>query len=119
LKKDGIFIFDAWHGLGVMTDPPTERIKEVKHEDERIIRITKPHINALAHTVDTNFRVLTFRKDSLILETEETHTMRFFFTQEIKYFLESAGFTDVQFCPFLKPDSQLSAHDWNMTVIAQ
>ncbi len=102
-----------------MTDPPTERIKEVKHEDERIIRITKPHINALAHTVDTNFRVLTFRKDSLILETEETHTMRFFFTQEIKYFLESAGFTDVQFCPFLKPDSQLSAHDWNMTVIAQ
>lgn len=119
LKKGGLFIFDAWHGLGVMTDPPTERTKEVKSGDERIIRITKPHINALAHTVDTNFRVLTFRKDVLISETDETHTMRFFFPQEIKYFLESAGFSGVKFCPFLKPDSQLSAHDWNMTVIAQ
>jgi SAM-dependent methyltransferase len=119
LEKEGIFIFDAWHGLGVMTDPPTERIKEVNSGDGRIIRITKPHINALEHTVDTNFKVLTFKNNSLISETEETHTMRFFFPQEIKYFLEEAGFSDIRFCPFLKPENNLSDQDWNMTVIAQ
>lgn len=118
LKKNGIFIFDAWHGLGVMTDPPTERIKEAKGQGGRILRITKPHINALNHTVDTHFKVLTFKRDTLILETDETHTMRFFFPQEIRYFLETAGFSDVQFCPFLKPDSQLSVTDWNMTAVA-
>jgi len=119
LKNRGMFIFDAWHGLAALTDSPTERIKEVKSKDGRIIRITKPHINALLHTVDTNFKVLTFEKDSLISETEETHTMRFLFPQEIKYFLEEAGFSAIRFCPFLKPESRLTVHDWNMTVIAQ
>lgn len=119
LKNSGIFIFDAWHGLAVMTDPPTDRIKEVGGKSGRIIRITKPHVNILAHTVDTNFKVLTFKKDSLISEIDETHTMRFLFPQEIKYFLEVAGFSDVRFCPFLGLGDQLSVNDWNMTVIAQ
>ncbi len=118
LKNNGMFIFDAWHGLAVMTDPPTERIKEVKSKTGRIIRITKPDLNALSHTVDTHFKVLNFDKNILTSETDETHTMRFLFPQEIRYFLESAGFSKVQFCPFMKPNAVLSAHDWNMTVIA-
>lgn len=119
LKKDGIFVFDAWHGLGVMTDPPTERIKDVRDEGARIIRMTKPHVNAPAHTVDTNFKVLTFRGNTLISETEETHVMRFFFPLEIRYFLETAGFLDIRFCPFMRPEDELSVNDWNMTVIAK
>jgi 2-polyprenyl-3-methyl-5-hydroxy-6-metoxy-1,4-benzoquinol methylase len=119
MKNNGIFIFDAWHGLGVMTDPPTERIREVRNKDNRIIRITKPQVNAVEHTVDTNFKVLTFDDKALTSETTETHKMRFLFPKEIEYFLQIAGFSKVRFCPFLKPEDRLSSHDWNMTVISQ
>jgi 2-polyprenyl-3-methyl-5-hydroxy-6-metoxy-1,4-benzoquinol methylase len=119
LKPNGIFIFDAWNGLAVMTDPPTQMVKEVSNGEERIVRITNPQLNILSHTVDTNFKVLILREEKLIAETEETHKMRFLFPQEIKYFLEVAGFSEIQFCPFLKPKAKLSSRDWNMTVIAQ
>jgi len=118
LNPEGVFVFDAWHGLAVMTDPPTQRIKEVNNGDERIIRFTNPEIDILSHTVDTHFKVLKLKAEKLICETKETHKMRFLFPQEIKYFLEVAGFSDIHFCPFLKPETQLSAKDWNMTVIA-
>lgn len=118
LKPDGVFIFDAWNGMAVMSDPPTQRVKEVNIGDERIIRITDPRVDIMSHTVDVNFNVLKFRGDRLISETEESHKMRFLFPQEIKYFLEVAGFRDIQFCPFLKPGRQLQAQDWDMTVIA-
>ncbi len=55
----------------------------------------------------------------VIAETEEVHKMRFFFPQEIKYLLETAGFTDIKFCPFLQFGAELSPHNWNMTVIAK
>ncbi|MBM4305785.1 MAG: class I SAM-dependent methyltransferase [Deltaproteobacteria bacterium] len=119
LKPEGIFIFDAWNGLTVLTDPPIQKVKEVNNGDERIIRITKPEIDILSHTVDTTFRVLTIKDGKLISETEETHKMRFFFPQEIKYFLEVAGFSKVSFCPFLQPERPLTEKDWNMTVIAK
>lgn len=119
LKSGGAFIFDAWNGLAVMTDPPTRRVKEVSNGDERIIRITEPNINIISHTVDTTFKVLKLKGDKLVSETLETHKMRFLFPQEIKYFLEVAGFSDIAFYPFLKPEDKLSTQDWTMTVIAK
>lgn len=119
LKPGGIFIFDAWHGLAVMTDLPIQKVKEINNGDERIIRITKPQIDVLSHTVDTIFRVLTIKEGRLVSETEETHKMRFLFPQEITYFLKVAGFSEVYFCPFLQPERPLTEKDWNMTVIAK
>ena len=119
LKRGGSFIFDAWNGLAVMADSPTQAVKDLCSRNERIIRITRPNVDMISHTVDVNFKVLVLKKDKLISETEETHKMRFFYPQEIKYFLQVAGFTDIKFSPFLKPSLSLSEQDWNMSVIAR
>jgi 2-polyprenyl-3-methyl-5-hydroxy-6-metoxy-1,4-benzoquinol methylase len=119
LKQGGSFIFDAWNGLAVAADPPAQVVKDLCDRDERIIRITSPNIDMISHTVDVNFKVLVLKKDKLISETEETHKMRFFYPQEIKYFLQVAGFSDIKLSPFLKPDLPLSERDWNMSVIAR
>lgn len=118
LKRGGVFIFDVWNGLAVMIDPPAEVGKEVRNGDERILRFTKPGIDVLHHTVDVNFKVLKFKGEKVIFETEELHKMRFLYPQEIKYFLQVAGFSEIEFCPFLKPEEKLSIEDWNMAVIA-
>jgi len=45
--------------------------------------------------------------------------MRFLFPQEIRYFLEVAGFKSVDLYPFLKLDTALTEKDWNMMVIGR
>ncbi len=119
LKTGGVFLFDAWSGLAVLTDPPAQRVKEVVNDKERVVRLTRPHMDLLSHTVDTHFTVLKFKSDRLVSEVKEMHRMRFLFPREIAYFLEMAGFTETAFCPFLKADSPLGASHWNMAVIAK
>jgi 2-polyprenyl-3-methyl-5-hydroxy-6-metoxy-1,4-benzoquinol methylase len=119
LKREGVFIFDAWNGFAVIADPPTQVVKDLISGDERTIRITRPEVDVISHAVNVNFKVLKLRNNKLISETEETHKMRYFFTQEIKYFLQVAGFNEIQFMPFLEPGKPLSLRDWNMTVVAR
>jgi len=120
LLSGGIFLFDCWHGPAVLTEKPSVRIKEVElNKKERIIRFTEPILNIFSHTVETRFKVWKIQDGYLINETNESHLMRFLFPQEIKYFLEVAGFNKIEFCPFLELEKPLTAHDWNMAVIAK
>jgi SAM-dependent methyltransferase len=119
LKRGGLFIFDAWNGLAVLTDPPTQMVKEVRSGNERIFRYTKPTVDAINHSVHVRFQVIRLNGDQLIAETEESHKMRFLFPQEIKYFLQVAGFSEIEFSPFMNPELPLSEKDWNMGVVAR
>lgn len=119
LVPGGLFMFDCWHGPAVLTDKPTTRIREIiSGNGKRIIRFAEPKLDIMNHTVKVKFRVWRV-KDNTFTETLETHTMRFFFSQEIKYFLEVAGFKEIEFCPFLEFGKLLTEDDWNMTVIAK
>lgn len=140
LKPNGIFLFDSWYGPAVLIDKPGMRIKEIvlnnkspipniENEDKggyegftstgRIIRFTEPVIDTLSHIVETRFKVWLVEGDRLVSETNESHFMRYFFPQEIKYFLEVAGFKNIELCPFLELERTLTEHDWNMGVIAR
>jgi len=119
LNTGGIFIFDCWYGPAVLVEKPGIRIKEVnKDEKNRIIRFTEPVLDILNHTVEIKFKLLRIHKGHLINETNESHFMRFLFPQEIRYFLEIAGFSEIEFCPFLELEKPLTDHDWNMAIIA-
>jgi SAM-dependent methyltransferase len=88
LRCGGIFIFDCWYGPAVITERPTVRIKEVTLNDsEKIIRLTEPTLDSFTHTVKTCFTLLKIKGEHLINETKESHFMRFFFPQEVKYLL--------------------------------
>ncbi|MBU2578331.1 class I SAM-dependent methyltransferase [Patescibacteria group bacterium] len=120
LSTGGIFLFDCWYGPAVLVEKPCIRVKEISlNKDEKIIRFTEPILNILDHTVETRFKVLKIKNSCLVSETNESHFMRFLFPQEIKYFLEVAGFKKIEFCPFLELEKPLTEHDWNMAVIAR
>lgn len=119
LRKGGIFLFDCWNGVSVVMNKPTVRIKEIiLNNKERILRFTEPVLNVLSHTVNVQFKVLRI-SGNVLSETNESHLMRFFFPQEIKYFLEISGFKEIEFCPFLELEKPLTENDWNMAVIAK
>ncbi len=121
LKKGGLFIFDVWFGPSVLTQKPYERIKEIEKEKEKIIRIAKPKVDIINHTVEVNYRVLKIKKGEKneITEFEEKHKVRYFFPKEIEFMGKIAGFEEIHIFPFLDMRRAPTTEDWNITVVAK
>jgi SAM-dependent methyltransferase len=115
----GVFAFDGWHGPGVLTDLPTQRVKIVQNGNRRVVRFTQPVLDVVAHTVETRFIMWVTEEERILSEVDETHMMRFLFPREVAYFLEVAGFAQVEFCPFMDLEGRLDKDCWNMMVIAE
>ena len=93
LKEGGVFIFDFWHGEGVLKDPPVVRVKRLEDEGSRIVRIAQPVMHADRHVIDVNYQIIMMDKRSdRYSDLKETHQMRYFFMPELKEALTSCGF---------------------------
>ncbi len=109
------FVFDAWFGPAVLADRPVTRVKEIPLHGERVIRIAKPELNALANTVTVDYTVLRLSGDKILDETHEAHPMRYLFGPEVAYFARNADFEVTKVCPFMDPDRLPTEKDWNVT----
>ncbi len=120
LKSDGLFVFDVWNGLAVLRTLPETRVKEVEDANTKILRIARPTLESFKHlcVVDYKYFVLD-KKNQTFQELSESHVMRFYFPQEIKFFLEQSGFEVLKVCPFLDFSGVVDETIWNMTVIAR
>ncbi|MBF0570630.1 MAG: class I SAM-dependent methyltransferase [Candidatus Omnitrophica bacterium] len=93
LEQGGVFIFDFWHGAGVLNDPPVLRVKRLEDEMVRVVRIAEPVMHKDRNVVDVNYQIFVLAKQSGgYSELQETHSMRYFFLPEIKDFLAKTGF---------------------------
>ena len=119
LEPGGLVIFDVWFGPAVLTDRPTDRIRIVDQGDTRVIRFSQPEFDLMCHTVSVNYSLLQLREDVILRRVTESHKMRFFFPQELSYFLSQAGFRVLKFCPLLHPDEEMTTSHFNMVVVAQ
>jgi SAM-dependent methyltransferase len=120
LKPNGIFIFDVWNGLAVLRLLPEQRIKEVENDEIKIIRSAVPNLRAFDHICEVNYKLLILNKEeSTVNEINEKHIVRFYFPQEIKYYLEDAGFEVLKICPFLDLNGKVDENVWNIAVIAR
>ena len=117
LNIGGLFIFDVWFGPAVLTQKPGDRVKIIEQKDKKIIRYAHPVLDIINHTVEVNYTVLEIAQNNLVTETEESHLMRFFFYQELKYFLEKNGFEILEICPFMDLDGSVNESCWNISVI--
>ena len=120
LKPNGILIFDVWNGLAVMRILPECRVKEVENDKMRIIRVAVPNLKSLDHICEVDYKLLIINKeDSTFHEINEKHIVRFYFPQEIKHYLEDAGFEVLKICPFLDLNGKVNENVWNISVIAR
>jgi len=119
LKPGGLFVFDVWFGPAVLTDRPSDKVLIIDNGDEKIIRMTRPKLNVMNHTVDVNFTVMRTKGSTIIENTEETHPMRFFFPQELEYFLNNNNMKILDISPFLRLDEEVTLESWNISVVAK
>lgn len=119
LNGSGAFIFDGWYGPGVFAKRPTQTVKNVKADSREIIRFTDPSIDIFSHMVEIHFKLWVIERDRIISRENESHFMRYFFPQEMAYFLQVAGFDRVDFFPFMNVHGKLDESVWNMTVVGR
>jgi SAM-dependent methyltransferase len=117
LRPGGLFVFDVWHGPGVLTDPPAVRIKRAADSEVEVTRIAEPTIDALASTVDVRFEVFvrhTRGTDRFV----EHHRMRYLFATEIDLLLSASGLERLA-CHAWRTQRAATCDDWYACVIAR
>ncbi|MDH4226853.1 MAG: class I SAM-dependent methyltransferase [Deltaproteobacteria bacterium] len=115
LDRGGLFVFDVWHGHAVLSVRPEARSKEFIVAGEKVVRIAEPVLDVENHVVEVRY---TFERDKKPA-VKENHRMRFFFPQELRYFLSKAGFETMEIAPFMKLGEHVGIDDWNIVVMAK
>lgn len=119
LNREGILLFDAWYGPGVLTEHPERRIKKVEDAKISVIRFADPVMHFNENIVDVNYDVLVINKETAITqEIREIHRMRYFFLPEMKFFLEQSGFELIK-CMDCNELEQPDENSWTVYFIAK
>lgn len=118
LTTGGLLIFDVWFGPAVLVEKPQDRMKIIELPGRRIIRYAHPVLDVTHHTVEVNYTVLEITEQK-VTEVFEHHLMRYFFYQEIAYFLEKNGFELLRVSPFMDLNHSVDENCWNITVICK
>jgi SAM-dependent methyltransferase len=119
LKDGSLLIFDFWYGPAVLTIHPSSRMKIIEKEGVKVIRFAEPYLDALHHICEVSYYFMVIKENLVIYEGKEKHTVRFYFPEEIKHYLEESGFRLLRLCPFLKLNAKPDEKTWNVTTIAQ
>lgn len=118
LAPGGIFIFDFWHGPGVLADPPTVRVKRLADEKIRVIRIAEPENDPARHVVNVHYDVLVQPQGSdRMQQITEDHAMRYFFADELGQALATHGMTKLIMLEWLSEQAPGPA-SWNACIVA-
>jgi SAM-dependent methyltransferase len=92
LASGGIFLFDVWHGPAVLSQRPSQRVKEVADERYRVKRTANPELDTNCSTVKIIYEMDC--EDRLSGETfqfSEEHLMRYLFPTEVDLLAQNCG----------------------------
>lgn len=119
LRPGGLVVFDVWYGPAVVSQGPEPRIKRGRHARKEVVRFTEPRHDLGAQRVHVTFDFLVVEDGAVLAQGRETHSMRYYFPQEVEFVLRSVGFNEVRLTPHMHLDQELSELTWNMTVCAE
>jgi SAM-dependent methyltransferase len=119
LDAGGLFAFDVWYGPAVLNERPSERVKVIETDDQRIIRIASGSLDARNHLCTVDYRLWTLDGAQLVDEVTESHTMRYFFPLEIELFLDRAGLSLLKLGAFPDFDADPDPATWNVLALAR
>jgi SAM-dependent methyltransferase len=118
LNPGGVFLFDYWHGPGVLKDPPGNRTKFVENGSLRAERMAIPEHLPDKHLVEINVRLrVTDKKRGVSEDIEEHYTMRYWFPEELEEPLKRSGFTSIRHYAWLT-ESAPGPESWQACTIA-
>ena len=89
----GLFVFDYWFTLGVLSLKPECRYKQIEIDDYIIHRAVTFEHEHYSNIVNIKYDYIVVNKiDNVSSTFNETHKMRYFSIPEIEYFANKIGF---------------------------
>jgi SAM-dependent methyltransferase len=118
LKPGGLFIFDVWYGPAVLAIRPSDRVKIIPTVDGKVIRVATGCLDTAHHLGEVNYHIWRLSGNRVISETEETHSMRFFFSMELELLLSTCGFKLKSLTAFPSLEQPVDETTWNAFIVA-
>jgi len=119
MRSGAILIFDVWYGPAVLKQGPSDRMKTIRTEKGRILRLASGQLDVQHHLCEVSYHLWRLEGKSLTGEAEEKHLMRFFFPLELNLFLECSGFVPVRLGAFPDFDRNPDETTWNVLCVAR
>ena len=92
LRSGGLFIFNVWYGPAVLHQRPSERVKVIPTSEGKILRVTSGKLDVQRHLCTVSYHLWRLEQGQMLGETQEAHSVRYFFPLELNLFLECSGF---------------------------
>lgn len=119
LVSGGVFIFDFWYGPCVLTERPENRTKTIENSKITVNRQATPTIRYNENIVEVKYTVNVKDKQTGHSENlSEVHKMRYFFYPELVEFLETCGFSVLDFHEWMTKKAP-SEKTWGVTIVAK
>ncbi|HNX18459.1 MAG TPA: class I SAM-dependent methyltransferase [Methanoregula sp.] len=118
LNKGGVFICDLWYGPAVLNQKPGERVRVIEKGDTKIIRVSSGLLDIFRHLVTVHFHLWTIKGERIIAETQEDHTMRFFFPQELSLLFAASGLKIQRIGVFPDIETDPGEKTWNICTVS-
>jgi len=119
LKPGGLFVYDVWYGPAVLAIRPGDRVKVIPTSDGKVIRAASGTLDTDRHVAEVHYQLWRLSGQRLVSETSETHAMRYFFPQELAFYLTSAALAPVHLAAFPTLDQRPSQDTWNVLGVAR
>jgi SAM-dependent methyltransferase len=119
INQDGLLIFDVWYGPAVLHERPAQRIKSIKTTNGEILRASGGTLDVNRHVCTVDIKIWDLEGDRVVAHTEENHTQRYFFAQELKLFLENTGFDSIRLGAFPDFNRDPDESTWNVLQVAK
>lgn len=117
LRLGGLFAFDCWYGPAVLVQRPEDRVRVVNTPTGQTIRAASTTVDSFAHLAHVKFQLWSISGEKFSGLSEETHSMRYFFPQELDLLLRMTGFELKSIKSF--PDGQAATDEtWNVFCVA-
>ncbi len=119
LRPGGIFVCDVWYGPAVLTIRPSDRIKVMPIENGQVIRSASGSLDIIRHLCGVHFHLWRLHNSKLVNEADETQWTRYFFPQELSFFMEQANLELVNMSALGDLDQDPTDETWNIMVVGK
>jgi SAM-dependent methyltransferase len=119
LRPGGLLVFDSWYGPAVLHERPETRFARIPLEHGELLRAVTPQLNQDRQLCRIRYELWQLEGGRVREAAEEEHEMRFFFRNELRLLLSSAGFSLVRLSAFPEIDSEPSETTWNIVAVAR
>lgn len=115
-KPGGIVVVDCWHLAGVLgTRPEPREVRFMDAAGSSLVRSVTPDLDPVTGITTVGY---SLREEGAAV-TVETHRLRAFSALELDLLTTAAGLVVERVTPANRYDTELTADDWHMAVVAR